>query len=138
MLEYTIIPRHAGSFEVPALEFCYFEVKSGQYKTLSTESFQIEVERGIGDNSDNSNSVSNYTGTNQERLKVLGNDIRYIHKLDASDLSKEQPHFYGSFIYWLFYIVPIIIFIVLALVYRQQLKINANSDLRRTKKAYLY
>lgn len=135
VLEYTIIPRHAGSFEIPALEFSYFDVKAGQYKTLSTESFQIEVERGIGDNSDNSNSVSNYTGTNQERLKVLGNDIRYIHKLDASDLTKEQPHFYGSFIYWLFYIIPIIIFIVLALVYRQQLKINANSDLRRTKKA---
>lgn len=135
VLEYTIIPRHAGSFEIPALEFSYFDVKAGQYKTLSTDAFQIEVERGIGDNSDNSNSVSNYTGTNQERLKVLGNDIRYIHKLDASDLSKEQPHFYGSFIYWLFYIIPIIIFIVLALVYRQQLKINANSDLRRTKKA---
>lgn len=135
VIEYTIIPRHAGSFEIPALEFSYFDVKSGQYKTLFTDAFQIEVERGIGDTTDNSSSVSNYTGTNQERLKVLGNDIRYIHKLDPSDLTKEQPHFYGSLLYWLFYIIPLFIFVVLALVYRQQLKLNANSDLRRTKKA---
>lgn len=135
VLEYTVIPRHAGTFTIPSLEFSYFDVKAGQYKTLNTESFQIEVEKGIGDSSDNSGSVSNYGGTNQERLKVLGNDVRYLHQFSGSDLSKDQKTFFGSGLYWLFYIIPLLIFAVFAAIYRRELKLNANADLRRNRKA---
>lgn len=134
-IEYTIIPRHAGQFEIPALEFGYFDVKAGQYKTIKTESYSIEVEKGVGDNSDNSGSVSNYAGVAQERLKVLGNDIRYIHKLDGNDLTKEDSKFFGSFGYWLFYLIPMLIFGILAFVYRRNIKLNADQDLLRTRKA---
>lgn len=135
VLEYTIIPRHAGTFIIPALEFSYFDVKSGQYKTLTTDSYTLEVEKGIGDNSDNQSNVSNYSGINQERLKVLGNDIRYIHKFDSDDLSKDNDSFYGSMKYWLFYIIPLFLFVILAIIYRRNLKLNANEDLVKTRKA---
>lgn len=135
VIEYTVIPRHAGSFTIPGVEFSYFDVKSGQYKTLTTESYSLEVEKGVGDSSDNGTNVTSFTGTNQERLKVLGNDVRYIHKFDASDLSKDESAIYGTLTYWLFYILPIIVFVVLSTVYRKQMQLNANEDLRRTKKA---
>ena len=135
VIEYTVIPRHAGSFTIPGMEFSYFDVKLGKYKTITTEAFSLEVEKGVGDNSDSNGSVSNYANTNQERLKVLGNDIRYIHQLDADDISKDQQPFYGSLLYWLYYIVPAMIFIIIAFIYRKQMKLNANADLRRTKKA---
>lgn len=134
-IEYTVIPRHAGTFTIPALEFSYFDVKSKQYKTLTTEAYTLEVEKGIGDTSDTGATVSNYAGTNQERLKVLGNDIRYIHKLDVDDLSKEQQPLFGSLLYWMFYIIPLLVFAVLSFIYRKQMKLNSNADLRRTKKA---
>lgn len=135
VIEYTIVPRHAGTFEIPSLEFSYFDLKSAQYKTITTEKYTIEVEKGIGESSDNSGNVSNYGGVAQERLKVLGNDIRYIHKVDDSDLFKEDSKFFGSFMYWLFYLIPLIIFAVLAFVYRRQIKLNADQDLLRTRKA---
>lgn len=40
-----------------------------------------------------------------------------------------------SFVYWLFYIIPAIIFIVLFIVYRKQAAENANVAKMRTKKA---
>ena len=33
-VEYTTIPRFAGKFKIPAVEFSYFDTKSKQYKTL--------------------------------------------------------------------------------------------------------
>lgn len=135
VMEYTVIPRHAGTFEIPSIDFAYFDTKSGQYKTLSTNSISIEVEKGVG--GDSNGNVSNFTGTNQERLKVLGNDVRYIRNIDPEDFkeTESEESFFGSFNYWLFYLIPVLLLAILAVVYRRQLKLNANADLRRTRKA---
>ena len=45
-VEYTTIPRFAGKFKIPAVEFSYFDTKSKQYKTLHTEEYEITVEKG--------------------------------------------------------------------------------------------
>lgn len=135
VIEYTVIPRHAGTLTIPGLDFSYFDTKTSKFKTITTEAYTIEVEKGVGEQSETSGNVSNFANTNQERLKVLGNDIRYIHKLDSGDITKNQEPFHGTLVYWLFYIVPILIFIVLSVIYRKQMKLNANADLRRTKKA---
>ena len=135
VIEITIIPRHAGTFTIPGFDFSYFDVKTGKYKTITTETYTLEVEKGIGDSSENSGNVSNFTNANQERLKVLGNDIRYIHKLDAGDITKNHEPFHGTMLYWMFYLVPMLVFIILSIIYRKQMKLNANADLRRTKKA---
>ena len=36
VIEYLAIPRHAGNYTIPPVEFSYFDVKSGTYKTLTT------------------------------------------------------------------------------------------------------
>ena len=91
-IEYTVIPRHAGKFEIPALVFSYFDVKSGQYKTIRTDSHTLEVEKGPNEGNAGGGAVD-FTGTNQERIRVLGNDIRYLHSVDADrlDLGKIDP-----------------------------------------------
>lgn len=45
-IEYLAIPRHAGNFTVPPVKFTYFDLKSGSYKTLTTEAYQLTVEKG--------------------------------------------------------------------------------------------
>jgi len=37
-IEYMAIPRYAGDFEIPAVQFSYFDPKDGSYKTLSSQS----------------------------------------------------------------------------------------------------
>ena len=134
VIEYTIIPRHSGSFQIPALDFGYFDVKSGQYKTLQTTSHSIEVEKGADDGNSQSGTVD-FSGSNQERLRVLGNDIRYLHGIDTDSLSKEQTPFFGSLAYWLFFLIPFVAFIVLAIIYRRHLRLNADIVGKRTRKA---
>lgn len=145
-IEYTIIPRHAGMFNIPAIDFTFFDVKSGQYKTVKTQAYGLEVEKGPNDGNNQGGNAVDFSGANQERLKVLGNDIRYLHTLDADDLEmglwNEQlntmdpyPPFYGSFGYWLFFIVPFIAFCVVAFIYRRRIRRLADVAGTRTRRA---
>lgn len=128
-IEYTIIPRSAGDFEIPAVEFSYFDLTSKSYKTISTQSYDLKVARG-----DNSQQGTMVDFTNKEDLKVLAKDIRYIKNGDFK-LFKEAIAIYGSLSYWIWYIVPTLIFILYIIVNRKQTQLNSNTQLLKTRKA---
>ncbi len=129
VIEYLAIPRHAGEYTIPAVEFSYFDLKTKSYKTLKTEAYQIKVEKGAG-NADQ--MIANFT--NKEDLKVLGKDIRYI-KTGNTTFRKKGEFFVGSISYYMWYIIPLCLFIVFVIVYRKQAAENANIAKVRTKKA---
>lgn len=129
VIEYLAIPRHAGTFKIPSISFSYFDIRSKSYKTLKTEDYVINVEKGAG-NADQ--VIANFT--NKEDLKVLGEDIRYI-KLNEVTLQTKGSFFYGSMNYWLLYILPALAFIIFFIIYRKQAAENANVAKMRTKKA---
>lgn len=129
VIEYLAIPRHAGTYTIPPIEFSYFDLKSQSYKTLKTNAYTLNVAKGEG-NSDQ--VVTNFTS--KENLKVLGQDIRYI-KIGDTRLTQKDDYFYGSINYWLWYIVPLALFIAFMVIYRKQAIENANVAKVRTKKA---
>ena len=129
VIEYLAIPRHAGDFTIPPVEFSYFDVKANAYKTLKSEAYKLKVEKGEGNAEQ---VIADFT--NKEDLKILASDIRYI-KTGKTDLKKKQDFFFGSMSYWLGYIIPLLIFVVTMLIYRKQVAENANVAKVRTKKA---
>lgn len=129
VIEYLAIPRHAGTYKIPGVSFSYFDIRSKSYKTLKTEEYAINVEKGAG-NADQ--VIANFT--NKEDLKVLGEDIRYIKQNEVT-LQPKGSFFYGSMTYWLFYIIPALAFIIFFIIYRKQAAENANVAKMRTKKA---
>ena len=129
VIEYLAIPRHAGTYKIPGVSFCYFDIRSKSYKTLNTEDYVINVEKGAG-NADQ--VIANFT--NKEDLKVLGEDIRYIKQNEVT-FQPKGSFFYGSMSYWLFYIIPALAFILFFIIYRKQAAENANVAKMRTKKA---
>lgn len=129
VIEYLAIPRHAGTYKIPGVSFSYFDIRSKSYKTLKTEEYIINVEKGAG-NADQ--VIANFT--NKEDLKVLGEDIRFIKQNDVT-LHPKGSFFYGTTGYWLFYIIPALAFIIFFIVYRKQAAENANVAKMRTKKA---
>lgn len=129
VIEYLAIPRHAGTYKIPGVSFSYFDIKSKSYKTLKTEDYEIRVEKGAG-NADQ--VIANFT--NKQDLKVLGEDIRYI-KLNDVKLNPKGDILFGSFVYWLYYIIPTILFIIFFIIYHKQAIENANVAKVRTKKA---
>ncbi len=134
-IEYTIIPRVSGDYEIPAVEFSYFDVKSKQYITDKTEAYTVKVARGKNSENTGGGVVSNYNPAIKKDLKVLGNDIRYLSALNAKDLQKEESFFFGSVAYWLSYIISFLIFAIFFVIYRKQIKENANVAQVRNKKA---
>lgn len=127
--EYLAIPRHAGNFTIPAVEFTYFDLKSNSYKTLKTEAYNLKVAKGQG-NADQ--VISDFT--NKESVKMLGRDIRFI-KLGDSSLRPKGDFFFGTVGYYLCYLIPLLLFVVFAVIYRQKALENANVAKVKTKKA---
>lgn len=127
--EYLAIPRHAGNFTIPAVEFTYFDLKSNSYKTLKTEAYNLKVAKGQG-NADQ--VISDFT--NKESVKMLGKDIRFI-KLGSTSLRPKGDFFFGTVGYYLWYLIPLLLFVVFAVIYRQKALENANVAKVKTKKA---
>ncbi len=129
VIEYLAIPRHGGKYTIPPVEFSYFDVKSGAYKTLTTPEYTLDVAKGSG-----ASSTAPVGYVSKEELRLLGQDIRYIHLGDV----KYQPkgkHLYGTMGYWLCFIIPFGAFVVIVVVYRKQVAENANLEQVKNRKA---
>lgn len=125
--EYIVTPRTAGTYTIPAAKFIYFDIKTGKYKTVESEEYNLEVEKGT-----THTILPGNVYMAKEDGKILATDIRYI-KLGRS--VKSDSNFYASTLYYLLYIIPFAVFIVAIIVYRKHIKENANTTLSRTKKA---
>ena len=130
-IEYLAIPRHAGNFTIPPIEFKYFDIKSETYKTLNTDAYTLKVNKGDG-SSANQQVIADFT--NKESVKVLGTDILFI-KTGDSALMQKGKYFFGTTAYYLWYIIPFVLFIVFVVIYRKQAVENANVARVKTKKA---
>lgn len=128
-IEYLAIPRHAGDYEIPGVEFTYFDTKNKEYKTLTTPSYNLKVNRGSG------STTTVTTGyVNKEDLKLLGEDIRFIDLKDTN-LKVKGEYFFGSLNYWLWYIVPTALLLACIIIWRKKAVENANISKVKTKKA---
>ena len=131
-IEYMAIPRYNGDFEIPAIQFSYFDTKSNTYKTLSSGAFKLHVEKGE-EGSSTAPAVANFA--NKESVKYLGQDIRFLKTKGIHFINNRDDLFLGSFMYFMAYVVPLILFIVFFIVYRKQIKENSDLARVRTKKA---
>lgn len=130
-IEYLAIPRHAGNFTIPAIEFKYFDIKTGRYNTLATESYELKVAKGDG-SAANQQVIADFT--NKENVKVLGTDILFI-KTGDTVLRQKGNYFFGTVTYYLWYIIPFVLFVVFVVIYRKQAIESANVAKVKTKKA---
>ena len=121
------VPRHPGKFEIPPVEFVFFNTSTKKYETVNSEGFTLNVAKGSG-----TAKVSDFTG--QEDLQLLNKDIRHI-KTNASKQHPLDDFFFGSTGYWCSLIILAIIFISLFVIFRQRAIENANITKQRGKRA---
>lgn len=127
--DYVAVPRHAGTYEIPSVEFCYFDPKAKAYKTIHTESYEVEVARGSGRGA----TAVNYT--DKEDLKLLNSDIRYIKTAPVRLRPLSSAIYFATYLYALSYLVPLLLFVLLLVIYRKQAMENANVLKMKGKKA---
>lgn len=130
--EYIVIPRFGGDYKIPRIEYSYFDIKSKSYKTLKGEDYNIHVLKSK--NSGNNQIINPVQLYKKEDIKVLGEDIRFINTSNTS-LYETGSKFFGTLKYWLWFIVPLFIFIVGIIVNRRRIKANADTVRLKNKSA---
>ena len=127
--EYLVIPRHAGQYTIPSLEFQYFDPKSGSYKTVKTDEYTLNVARGQG----GAEAQGSVSYVSKEDLKFVGQDVRF-HATPAK-LKSDSSQFFGSLLFWLCLALPLFILILLVIISRKRVADNANVAKVRAGKA---
>lgn len=126
-IEYLFIPRYQGTYKIPPIKLSYLDTRSNSYKTLSTPEYTLNVAK---DPNAGANTATNFTQTEVE----VEQDIRHS-KLGKPSFAKTDSFFVGSFAYYLWYIIPSILFIVAFILYRKQIKENADIIGMKNKRA---
>ena len=124
--DFLMVPRHQGKYEIPPVEFTYYDTEEDAYRTVKSQPFTLTVEKGSG-----SSGVSDYT--DQENVELLNKDIRYIKTGKTSQHGMND--FFGSTGYWVALALLLLVFISLFIVFRQRAIENANIAGKRASKA---
>lgn len=74
---YPFIPRTDGTYTIPAVEFTYFDPKTGRYVTLASREISLEV---TADSTAIGRSGGVVSGISREDLQIFGQDIRFIER----------------------------------------------------------
>lgn len=116
--DYSIIPKDAGVFNIPAIEMYYFDPSDASYHVLKADSFDLNVERG------SASALSQQASSFNPKLLPVG---KITQKVD-------NPYIESPF-YWLWYIVPVIILVVALAGYRKYLRDHEDLTALRSKQA---
>ena len=117
------VPRNQGHYTIQPVELTYYDTSLNQYKTIKTQSFEIEVAKGDGSRS----SVVDYS-------KDQPKDIKDIKKGEA-ELHSVDNFFFGSVGYMMSLLIPFAAFVALLVIFRKRAIDNADLVKMKGKKA---
>ena len=120
--DFLAVPRNQGSYTIPSVELTYYDTSKNAYKTIKTQPFKVEVEKGDG------------TSAESEDFASQDKDIHTI-KLGKAEQHKANEIFFGSFGYWISLLMPLIAFVVLLIVFRRRAIENADIVKKRSNRA---
>jgi len=110
---YTVVPNFQGSYPIPKVSFSYFDLKTKEYKTLTSERLVIEVSEGP----QSAGSTNSTPGGLTEN--IIPTNLNSFSSFKTS--TRLQPivsePFFNSNLFWIlllgpFLFIPFIIFVV--------------------------
>jgi tetratricopeptide (TPR) repeat protein len=72
--EVVLVPREAGTLQVPAVKLTYFDTKQAKYRELTTKPIELVVVE-----TERSRRMAESTPQRQQDIEILGTDIAHIH-----------------------------------------------------------
>lgn len=122
--EYPIVARHAGRFRIAPIQFAWFDPKTEEYHTASTEEFTFTVLKGDGEESSGNVYVP---GVMHESVDNLGTDIRDITRISKGFTPLSNALFATGWYRWIY---PILLFLAVIMVLMIQVVSRRNADLK--------
>lgn len=120
-ITYAISPRTPGEYNIPSIEFTYFNPQSGKYVTVNTNPAKLHVKPG-----------NNYTANNTRTART---DIHNISTQPITTLKPQGKPMILSPGYWSAYALPLMAFLGLLVWKRREEELSKDTVLLRTRRA---
>ncbi len=88
--ETVLVPKKAGTYTIPALEFSYFDPSSRSYKQLKTKTLTLVV-KPAPEGAMPPPSSQGVQPVQKEEVEVFSQDIRYIKTADTEKILPAKP-----------------------------------------------
>ena len=123
--EYLLIPRHAGDYVIPPIEFAYFDPAKKKYITISSPEYRLTVSKG------DEQASTTLSTINKENVKFIGSDIRFIVDSPFLLLNKGSRFFLSKPFYAAF-VSPLFLLLILLILRRRH--IIRNKDIVQVRR----
>lgn len=120
--DYLVVPRNRGDYTIPAVSLTYYDTYTYSYKTIKTQPLQVKIEKGDG----NKTTVDDFSDQPK--------DIKPI-KTSDEDVVGVYTSFVGSGSYWLWLVLPFVVFVAVLVVFRKRALDSANIVASKQKRA---
>jgi len=124
--EYILIPRNPGKFTIKPFSFTFYDLAQHRYITQTSPAYTFNVNKGDG--------RLYTTGQSQQEIKTLDTDIRFI-KQGAPMLSIEGHYFWKSTWFWIWLILPALLFALLLILMKNELAKRRDAALMKNRRA---
>jgi len=110
---YTIIPQYQGNYPIPSVSFSYFDPVKELYVSLQSEEQLIDVFEGP-------TTSSKTPGAKLPQKTTINADPYFdFIKLDTVLLPMDQKNFYGSMIFWILLLSPLLLYLIIVFIKRR-------------------
>ncbi len=117
--DYSFTPLEMGQYQIPEVSLVYFDPATGRYEKSVAKGYTVEVDKG---------ALSEKSQT-KNRLKFSD------QLMPVGKLAKTRVPMVYTFGYWLWFLVPSILLVIIIFVYRRHLKSAADIVGTRMRKA---
>lgn len=123
IVTYVISPQAPGDYEIPPIEFNYYDPEKDKYVTEQTESVKLHVIPG------------KRTAGSRNDAGVTYKDIHDIVKQAPGSISPAGSPMLLRPLYWIVFLLPLIFFIIFALLRRRDEELSRDTVQLRRKRA---
>ncbi|MBD5204427.1 MAG: protein BatD [Bacteroidales bacterium] len=118
--DYSFLPLETGEYSVPEVALVYFNPSTGKYERSVARGFKVNVDKGAASEKSQTRS----------RLVFDNNLMPY-----SSPLSKSYTPYVRRFSYWLFFIIPALLFAGVVIWRSRYIKTHADMASLRSRRA---
>jgi hypothetical protein len=127
--EEVLIPKNAGKYTIPPVEFTFFDPRAKSYKTLQSEPILLTVLPP------SQASPVEIAQLSRQEIGRAAKDIRYI-KLSAGELKYGGEDLYRKPLFLLLQLIPLVAFAVSWKYQKERVKINSDIGYARQRRAH--
>ena len=111
---YTLVPQHQGKYPIPAVEFSFFNPKTKRYETVKSDQQLVDVTEGPSVNRSANSDTSAASVSIDTAFKFIA--------LDTSFAAINSSVFFGSEMFYVLWISPLVFLLLFVIYVRRQRK----------------